>query len=149
MARTGPDGKIYGLDGLDPLLWNSSTYLLEGNTGEEFDTALAEFAAQSDDVIRTYSPTQRAMLQRVLWVVFDRAAARGRGVSPEKRENQAKTAKLITRLALSREEIAKLPDTFAETARTKPHPREPKTEIEFKNRFVPFFPDDLLDADGA
>src|SRR5688572_32017100 len=42
-VRTGPDGKRYGDDRLEPLLWENSQYLLKGEQADRAVAALEEF----------------------------------------------------------------------------------------------------------
>lgn len=125
MVRRGPDGNAYGLEGLDPLLWEKGDFLLKGRSREKFLSALDAFAARPDASLRKLSPTQRAVMQHQLSAVFDWAADRGRGRSEDRRVILRKLAPLIRRLALSRREILALPDTYAATRDAKPNfPRE-------------------------
>ena len=50
MVRGGPDGRRYGLDELDPMLWNGSTFLLKGASHERFVTSLHGFASRARHV---------------------------------------------------------------------------------------------------
>jgi hypothetical protein len=76
-TRVAPDGKEYGIDSLDPLLWSETNYLLEGKKNRE---ALA----LADEFLRTHAerqvtdPLRRAILQRDIWAVYDWAAASSR-----------------------------------------------------------------------
>jgi hypothetical protein len=42
-VRTGPDGRSYGQDRLEPLLWSDSRYLLEGRSADRAAAVLEEF----------------------------------------------------------------------------------------------------------
>src|SRR5689334_6115042 len=42
-VRTGPDGKVYGIDRLEPLLWSDSTHLLQRPSSERALAVLQEF----------------------------------------------------------------------------------------------------------
>src|SRR5262245_12977168 len=42
-VRTGPDGKAYGEDRLEPLLWSDSGYLLDGPRADRAVAVLDEF----------------------------------------------------------------------------------------------------------
>ena len=157
MAREGPDGKRYGLEGIEPLLWNRSEFLLKGASHRRFLEALDEFSAQSDEALASYSTTERAILQRHLWSVFDWAAARGQGRSGAQRTIQRRLAPLIRRIALSRKEIAALPDTHAATAEAERYPSDPDRKklfeplsdpLDLTQRSPAFFPARLFEIDG-
>jgi hypothetical protein len=145
MVRQGADGKKYGANELEPLLWHKSRFLLEGETRERFVAAFDAFAKLSDEKIQAHTPVQRALLQRVLWAVFDWSigkAAKTEGV--KHRALQRKLAKLIRRVALSTDAIRALPDTFAATVKAKRYNAEHDPDAPLK----PFFPADLFDPKG-
>jgi hypothetical protein len=106
-VRLGPDGVAYGKDRLEPLLWNESTYLLDGPTR---DLAVARIEAIPRSFQWIPDPVKRAVLQRDLWLVFNWLTRDG----PPKDEPLARAlAKTIKRLALSEKEIRDLPDNYA------------------------------------
>ncbi len=65
-VRTGPDGKLYGANELDPLLFPQSTYLLGEERSREITAAL-----DAAPPVEGLGNLQRALLQRELWCVFD------------------------------------------------------------------------------
>src|SRR4051812_22493993 len=67
-ARVGPDGKTYGRDRLEPLLWTFSKHLLEERSNQQAVTALDEFLRKNGETL-VDDPVKRAMLQRDLWLV--------------------------------------------------------------------------------
>ena len=144
MVRQGSDGKSYGLEELDPLLWNGTRFLREGPSHERFLTALEAFNAQSEAAFASYRPMQRAVLQRLLWAVFDWAAQRGTGRSEGQRTIQRRVVPVLKRLALSRRAIEQLPDTFEATVNAARYEAEPSAD----NPFQPFFPATLFEAGG-
>ncbi len=75
-VRSGPDGKEYGHDRLDPLLWMETRYLLEGEPHEKAIAVLDEFLAMPGEKL-VNDPLKRAILQRDLWAVFDWTAEPG------------------------------------------------------------------------
>ena len=111
VVRTDSDGKEHGFDSLDPLLWSETNYLL---SGKSHTRALA----LADDFLRTHAerqiddPVKRAILQRDLWAVFDWADDPDLPHQAERRELMAKLAPIVSRLALSPDELARLPDTY-------------------------------------
>ena len=102
-VRTDPEGKEYGFDALDPLLWRETSYLLSG-------ISHAQALALADKFLRTHAerqitdPVKRAILQRDLWAVFDwtdEPAEVGMARQVERRELKAKLVPILQRLALS------------------------------------------------
>jgi hypothetical protein len=89
-------------------------------------------------------PVKRALFQRDLWAIFDWAVS-GSETHPDARQAlAARLARLIRRVALTPEQIAKLPDSYAAAvaARRYPAAHDPA------ERDRPFLPVRLLDADG-
>jgi hypothetical protein len=114
-VRTEPGGKEYGFDALDPLLWSKTNYLLIGKSH-------ARALALADEFLRTHAeheitdPAKRAVLQRDVWAVFDWADQPDEADLPhkaERRELMGRLAPIVRRLALSPDELASLPDTYA------------------------------------
>jgi hypothetical protein len=123
-VRTDPDGKEYGFDTLDPLLWSESTYLLSGKSH-------AQAVSLSDEFLRTHGERQisdlvkRAILQRDLWAVFDWADQPDQPDLPyqaQRRELNSALAPVVRRLALSPAELAMLPDTYARAVQNHEFP---------------------------
>jgi hypothetical protein len=106
-VRVGPDGAAYGKDRLEPLLWNESTYLLDGPTK---DLAIARIEAIPRSFQWIPDPVKRAVLQRDLWLVFNWLAHDGQ---PKDEAFARALARTIKRLALSEKEIRDLPDNYA------------------------------------
>jgi hypothetical protein len=115
--RTAQDGKKYGLDELDILYWDRTTNLLAGVSHQQAISVLDEFInSYGEKLVR--DPLKRALLQRDLWELFDWTAKPGffRGQFPgERRELQSRLATVIRRIALSKDEIATLPDNYQQT----------------------------------
>src|ERR1043166_3157318 len=83
--RSTPDGKEFGQDELDPLLWPKSTHLLAGPSHEKAVHALDDFlTARSEKLME--DPWKRAILQHDLWAVFDWAADPTEDHQPERRD---------------------------------------------------------------
>ena len=81
--------------------------------------------------------TGRALLQRDLWMTFDI------GHSGESRAPvRERIVGLLRRLALPAEEIARLPDTYAESTKIHPEAFDPS------KRGQPYLPPDLFDPKG-
>lgn len=143
-VRTGPDGKEYGHDRLDPCLWRETKHLLERESHKKAIAVLDEFlTAHGENLVK--DPLKRAFLQRDLWAVFDWSteSLEKKHVAPC-RALQTRLAKIIQRLALTPEQIKELPDNYAAAVKSKAfaethdpdHPEQP------------FLPPDLLEKDG-
>jgi hypothetical protein len=125
-VRIASDGRVYGVDRADPLLWSGSKYLLEGDSHQRAADRLKQFVDRRGERLIS-DPVKRAMLQRDLWMVFDWLeashtsvidtsvdAARVRKAADDLRPLIAKS---IARLALTRDELRALPDNYAAAAR--------------------------------
>jgi hypothetical protein len=115
-VRTAQDGKKYGLDELDILYWFSTKNLLTEPSHHEALAILDEFNnTHGEKLIR--DPLKRALLQRDLWELFDWSAKNSwnSDETHARRELHSRLAVTIRRLALTTNEIASLPDNFAQT----------------------------------
>lgn len=113
-VRTRPDGKQYGFDALDPLLWTETNYLLEGKSHQQA-------IALADEFLRTHAqrqitdPLKRAILQRDLWAVLDWADQPNEPDQtdlphqPERRELISRLAPIVRSLALSAKNSQRCP----------------------------------------
>jgi hypothetical protein len=150
-VRTGPDGKAYGHDRLDPLLWAETKYLLEGKAHEQAVAALDEFLARHGEKL-VNDPLRRAVLQRDLWAVFDWTAEPGensheaqlRRPPPPRRALQVRLARCIRRLALTAEQAKQLPDNYAAAVASRAFAE--RHDPDHPGR--PFLPPDLFQKDG-
>jgi len=141
--RIDRDGRDYGYDEIDPLLWSGTKYLLNQPANQQAVAILDEFlATHAERKIRDL--LKRAMLQRDLWAVFD-WTAQVAAESPERSALQIKIVQVMKRLALSPAEIAALPDTYHEAVRTTAFP----TTYDSNKRKQSFLPADLLDPKGS
>ena len=110
--RTAVNGDEYGLEELDPLLWFDTTHLLRDPSHGQSIQVLDEFlSSHAETLIR--EPLKRAMFQRDLWAVFDWLASQDEPYPLERQALQARLAQILRRVALSRQEIASLPDNYA------------------------------------
>jgi len=150
-VRTGPDGKEYGHDRLDPLLWMDTKYLVEEKSHKMAIAVLDEFlAVQGEKLVQ--DSLKRAILQRDLWAVFDWTAEPGansreayaRRPSSPRRALQLRLARAIKRLALSAEQIKALPDNYAAALASRAFPERYDPD----NPERPFLPPDLFQKDG-
>jgi hypothetical protein len=115
-VRTGPDGRSYGEDRLEPLLWSESTYLLHGKTADRATAVLEEFLRNKGESLID-DPLKWAILQRDLWLVSNWLA--GKPDDDARKRLDPLLSKVIRRLALTRDQIAKLPDSYAATVAAK------------------------------
>ncbi len=139
LMTQAPEGKTVPDDLLDP---PHSGRLLSGEPNREALALLGEFIAQPVPV--TASPLRRAVLQRDLLAVFHIAVGESydERTAPQ-RELITALAKAIRHVALTAEEIRKLPDNYtaaasAPDAVTTDDPEHPRA----------FLPTDLLADDG-
>lgn len=111
-VRTAPDnGERYGSDELDILFWPTTKHLLTSPSHERALQVLDEFIrTHGERLIR--DPVKRALLQRDLWQLFDWSAVDD--PSRPRSELQQRLVAVMKRVALSADEIARLPDNYAE-----------------------------------
>ena len=106
-------GKAWGCDEVDPLLWLESKHVLVGAAYTETVRLLDEFvSAHAERLI--HDPLRRAIFQRDLWAVFDWLAQRTDDHPRQRAQLEHRLARLIKAVALSTEEIATLPDNYAQ-----------------------------------
>ena len=148
--RTAADGKVYGADELEPLLYPQSKFLLTGKQHKETLALLDEFLAK-DGPNLIKDPLKRAILQHDLWAVFDWSAdpdaADGREtahLSAERRALQTRLARILRLLASSADQMRQLPDTYAAAVAAGTFARAYDPDKADK----PFLPPDLFEADG-
>ena len=118
-VRTAADGREFGLDEVDPLLWFETRHLLSGPSHTQAIRLLDELLSTAGDRLIS-DPLKRAVLQHDLWAVFDWVAA-PRFDGRDERARAAlmtRLARVIRRLALTRAQIERLPDTYADAARS-------------------------------
>jgi hypothetical protein len=139
MLRSAADGKSYGKDEIDPLVWQGSAHFLQGDSRGRLIAALENVLKLSDAEVRRCPPLQRALVQNRVWTVFDSVTLRqpGSGDLPL-------LAKAIAKLALDAAEIGSLADPLVEAARSGSWPAEPNE----KGGADIFLPRDLADAAG-
>ena len=140
LVRIGPDGREYGHDRLDPLLWTETVYLLENQSRDRAVALLQEFLIENGEKL-VAEPIKRAALQRDLWLIFNWLE---RDHGDEQRLSDL-LASVIGRLALTPEQIQGLPDNYAAAVASG----------EFATSFDPerpgelYLPADLFAPDGA
>ena len=139
-VRTGLDGRSYGEDRLEPLLWSDSKYLLEGKTADRAAAVLEEFLRDKGETLID-DPSKRAILQRDLWLVSNWLAGKP---DDDRKRLDPLLAQVIRRLALTPEQIAKLPDNYAATVASKAF--ADKFDAEKPERS--YLPADMFETDG-
>jgi len=147
-VRTAKNGKEYGFDELDPLLWSQTKYLLSGPSHAQVLRLLDEYSrAPAEQQLR--DPVKKAILARELWAVFDWAAPQpGQEYNwrqdRSRREITSRLVPVIRRLALNPDEIAALPDTYQRAIQNK----EFAAEFDSAQPDRPFLPPDLFNPRG-
>ena len=148
--RTTADGREFGHDEVDPLLFWNTKHLLTGRTHEQAIGLLDEFLEKKgEDLIR--DPVKRAILQHDLWAAFNWAARRPPSweeelcrLEPVRRTLRGRLAKVIDRLALGVEELKALPDTYAAAVASKAF----TPDIDAAHPDAAFLPPELFLAEG-
>jgi hypothetical protein len=143
--RAGPDGRTYGLDRIEPLLWPDSKHLLVGASHDRAIALLNEFIEKQGEK-RIDDRLKRAVLQRDLWLVFNWLARNKDSIDKgSSRERLGiPVSKVIRRLALTPDQIAKLPDNYADAVKSGRF----ATSYDPKQRDKPYLPPDLFSAEG-
>jgi hypothetical protein len=110
-------GERFGLDEPDILYWRTTTHLLSGSSQHKALAILDEFInTHGERLVR--DPLKRAWLQRDLWELFDWSAE----VAQESDETgvcqalQPRLAVVLRRVALTTNEISRLPDNYSQSA---------------------------------
>jgi hypothetical protein len=141
--RTTSDGKEYGWDSLDPLLWYETAYLLEGLSHQQAIQLLEEFiSTRGEELIA--DPLKRAMFQRDLWAVFDWLSLRSDSYPSQRQALQERLARVIQLLALTGAEIRSLPNNYQEAIESNAFPISYRKE----KPDAAFLPSDLLLPNG-
>jgi hypothetical protein len=139
-VRTGPDGKVYGYDRLEPLLWKESQYLLKGKQADMVVTVLEEFLHDKGELL-VVDPLKRVILQRDLWLVASWLSGRS---DAESKKRLGLLAQVIQRLAPRSDQVAHLPDNYASAVASKKF----AAEFDQANPERAYLPPDLFNPDG-
>ena len=142
LVRQSNDGKRYGADALDPLLWPETRYLLTGDSHRRAVACLDEFL-RSHAERAVQDPLRRAILQHDLWAVFDWVAA-GDDLLKERQELEGRLAEAIHRLAITSEQVRTLPDTYSAAVAAQRF----ASEYDRRKPEQGFLPIDLFRSDG-
>jgi hypothetical protein len=152
-VRIGPDGRAYGQDRLEPLLWRGSKHLLEEKSNSRVVALLEEFLKKKGETL-VEDPLKRAVLQRDLWLVFNWLEGdHGKFYEPALKPAEVRAARdrlrgplaaVIGRLALTPDQIKKLPDNYAAAVASGEYARR----FDPGHPDKPYLPPDLFAADG-
>jgi hypothetical protein len=149
-VRATDDGHFFGQDDLDPLLWENSTYLLTGPRYQQVLGLLTDFLDKRGERLIA-DPLKRALFQHDLWAVFDWLAdpyvehvSKTAHLGAQRRALRNRLAPVIHRLALSAQQIEKLPDNYRVAVASNAYPLKQDPSHADK-AFLPF---DLFDPDG-
>jgi hypothetical protein len=152
-VRVGPDGRAYGQDRLEPLLWRASKHLLQEDSNKRAVAILEEFLKNRGEKLID-DPLKRALLQRDLWLVFDWLEGKHDNFAKPPLEAEAASAAqerlrrplaaVIGRLALSPKAIQDLPDNYAAAVDSGKFARH----FDPEKPDQPYLPSDLFSADG-
>lgn len=114
--------------------------------------ALLEDLIKSRDPERINDPLRRAVLQHDLWLVHDwllgaqpSSGATKKQIASAQQRLQPLLAKAIARLALTPEEIRKLPDNYASAIQSRAFP----SQFDLEHPTTTFLPGDLFDPKGS
>lgn len=149
VLRTGADGSV-----IDPPtlpLWTSSHYLVDGGRDSRFFKAMLGASSLSTQQIDTYPDTKRAILQRLVWAVFDWTTVIGTSrdtpdvPDEDVQAMQNMLADVIRKLALSKDEIHRLPNPLVGTIEAGKYP----ATFDSQDPYAAFLPKDILDDDGS
>jgi hypothetical protein len=142
--RTTNDGKEYGSDELDPLLWFDATYLLNGDSHPQAIQVLDEFlTTQAENLIR--DPLKCAMFQHDIWAVFDWLSFQSDPYPSQRQALEIRLAQVIKRVALTRQQIISLPNHYKLAVESNVFPANYQND-EPEAAFLPF---DLFQPDSA
>lgn len=160
MTRQGPDGKTYAKNESSPTVFELADFPFGDGAFKKFNAALDEFSALPQEQIEAYSEIRRALMQRLLWRVFDVTSSgrwerlasiypnriiKPQSYSERRLSAQPKIASLIQRLALTETEIRSLPNTMRKTIASGRFPQSHDPQEPFR----PFLPADLTSIESS
>jgi hypothetical protein len=140
-GRTAGNGQEYGREELDPLLWQETNALITGPSHQRALAVLDEFLNTHGERLIT-DPVRRAMLQRDLWAVFDWLTFQPSGDLAARGELEQRLAQVIRRLALGRQQIDALPNSYDAALQSGAFP----AEYQLANPQAAFLPAGLFTA---
>ena len=143
-VRHARDGQQYGGDELDPYLWWQTKYLLSGSSHDEALKLLDEFLGQHSETAVT-DPLKRAFFQRDLLAIYDWLSSPNDEQTQDRSQLQKRITEIIRRLALSEDQVRKLPNNYEDAVRAHAFP----TTYDPADPQHPFLPADLFDPKGS
>jgi hypothetical protein len=143
-VRHTTDGQRYGGDELDPYLWWQTKYLLSGSSHDEALKLLDEFLGRHSERAVT-GPLRRAFFQRDLLAIYDWLSLPRDEQTEGRSDLQKRVTEIIRRLALNKDQVRKLPDTYEDAVRAHVVP----TTYDLADPQHPFLPADLFDPKGS
>jgi hypothetical protein len=143
-VRHARDGRQYGGDELDPYLWSQTKYLLSGSSHDEALKLLDEFLEQHSERLVT-DPLKRALFQRDLLAIYEWLSLPFGEQTQGRSDLQKRVTEIIRRLALSEDQVRKLPDNYEDAVRARVFP----TTYDPADPQRPFVPADLFDPKGS
>lgn len=149
LVRKTADGERVS-DDMFPYLWVHSRHILEGRAHEQALRVMDEFLASNGEKLIA-DPARRLMLQRDMWAVFDWCAwvpddwVNMSSDEPAAKALRWRLARIIQRLALSRQQIAALPDNYRAAVESHAF----ALEYDPARRSQAYLPPDLFDKDSA
>ena len=117
-------GQDFGADRLDPLVWDDTQHLLTGASHTAALATLDEFLKRRGENLIA-DPTKRAIFQRDLWAIFDWLAEPYGPHRDARRALMTRLARMIRGVALTRDQIERLPDTYRAAADSRTLPSLP------------------------
>jgi len=111
--RRDANGKTWGCNEVDPLLWDRSRHILVNPAYKETVRLLDEFTSTHSERL-VHDALQRALFQRDLWAIFNWLARRGDDYQREREELERRLATIINSISLTDSEIRALPDNYAQ-----------------------------------
>jgi hypothetical protein len=144
IGRVAKDGTVYGLDDAEVLYWDYTKHLRSGESQEAANAVLDEFLDENgEELIR--DPLKRAILQRDLWVLFDRVTKKVYHDNPSVLPFGRRLVAVMESVALTREEIDALPDNYALGAASGFYP----SEVDIDTVGASYLPPDLLNEESG
>lgn len=110
-VRYGADGKAFGGDILDPLLWYETEAFFRNPLYQQSLALLDEFLTTNAEALIS-DPLKRVIFQHDLWQVFDWLTLRAASYPAERQALQERLARIMRRVALSESQMAALPDNY-------------------------------------
>ena len=142
-VRVDAKGQEYGLDDVDPLLWQETTFLLTDPSHSSAIRLLDEFLQSAGERL-IVDPLKRAVFQHDLWALFDWLAARLDHHPDARKALLSRVARVIRRVALTQNQIEGLPDNYQQAVRSKAF----ASSFDPAQRERAFLPPDLTAGNG-